>query len=75
LAQLTKITRLDLDYNQIADVSFSAGFTNLKQLNLEGNQIDVSSLAGLKNVGSLNLKKNQITNISPLGRTDKLNYA
>jgi len=50
-----------------SDLSILAGLTNLKLLDLRGNQVtDISPLTNLKNLTQLNLKGSQITDISPL---------
>jgi len=61
------IGQLDLNGNQIKDISALAGLKNLKRLSLDDNQIkDISALAGLKNLEYLSLSDNQIKDISAL---------
>ena len=59
---LSSHTELNLNGNQIIDVSPLSGLTNLSWLFLAGNQIkDVSPLSGLTNLSLLILHYNQIT--------------
>lgn len=86
IAQLTNLTSLDLDYNQISDITPLAKLTNLTSLYLGDNQIsDITPLTKLTNLTSLNLRGNQISDITPLtklmnlgwldlGDNDKINY-
>ena len=63
----TDLERLELNGNQISDISPLAGLINLERLELNGNQIsDISPLAGLINLEGLELRQNQISDISPL---------
>ena len=56
---------LNLTHNQIQDISFLQGLTNLQILNLSRNKIqDISFLQELTNLQSLDLRVNQIQNIS-----------
>ena len=67
LANLTKLTFLDLGGNAISDVSPLAGLVRLEVLRLWRNQIvDVSPLAGLVNLKELWLNSNQIEDFSSL---------
>ena len=69
LANLTKLTFLDLRGNAISDVSPLAGLVRLEVLRLWRNQIvDVSPLAALVNLKELWLNSNQIGDFSPLVR-------
>jgi len=72
LRYMTNLTDLDLESNQISDVSVLSGLTNLTTLNLEHNQIsDISPLAGLRNLTWLSLWDNEISDVSALsGLTD-----
>ncbi|HOF03914.1 MAG TPA: leucine-rich repeat domain-containing protein, partial [Atribacterota bacterium] len=64
---LTNLQYLELEQNQISDLSPLAGLTNLQWLYLVYNQIsDLSPLAGLANLRSLYLSYNQISGLSPL---------
>ena len=63
----TNSERIELNGNQISDISPLAGLINLERLELNGNQIsDISPLAGLINLERLELRQNQISDISPL---------
>ena len=63
----TNLTWLDLDTNNITDISQLASLTNLQVLNLDSNQLfDIAPLAGLFNLDSLSLFGNQIGDIAPL---------
>ena len=73
LAGLTKLTRLDLRYNQISDIAVLSGLTNLEWLDLVGNQIsDITALSGLTNLTWLHLSNNQISDITALAVLTKL---
>ncbi|WP_264197115.1 leucine-rich repeat domain-containing protein, partial [Microseira wollei] len=53
---LSNLTSLNLDSNQITDISPLKALTNLTSLNLYNNQItDISPLKALTNLTSLNL--------------------
>ena len=63
----TELEWLNLDNNQISDVSPLAGLTDLTYLSLQENQIsDVSLLADLTALAWLELNVNQISDVSPL---------
>lgn len=67
LANLTNLTELYLQNNQIRDVSSLANLTNLTELHLWKNEIgNVSPLANLTNLTKLCLAFNGISNVSPL---------
>ena len=67
LAKESGATELDLDSNQISDLTSLAELTNLKTLYLYGNQItDLTPLAGLTGLTELDISCNQITDLSPL---------
>ena len=64
---LTDITKLDLNYKKIRDVSPLSKFINLTSLNLGSNSIkDISPLSNLINLTELDLYRNSIGDISPL---------
>ena len=64
---------MDLDNNQISDISAISGLTNLKRLGLYNNQIsDISAISGLTNLNYLHLSNNQITNINVISGLTKL---
>ena len=70
----TGLTRLDLDNNQITEVSPLSGLVALEKLHLRNNQItDVSPLTGLSVLAELILSNNQITDISSLLENPGLN--
>ena len=63
----TGLEHLDLQQNNISDVSPLAGLTQLRQLYLNGNSIsDVSPLAELTQLTHLYLAGNNISDVSPL---------
>jgi internalin A len=73
LMELTKLTELDLHWNQITDISPLMKLTNLTSLKLNGNKItDISPLMQLTNLTELNLNNNQITDISALKKLTNL---
>ena len=58
---------VDIDGNQVSDLSPLAGLASLTRLRGSGNQIsDISPLALLTNLTELDLGNNQISDISPL---------
>ena len=72
---LTNLTWLNLNFNQISDISSLAGLINLKYLYLNGNQIsDISSLAGLTNLEYFYLDTNPISDISSLAGLTNLTW-
>ncbi|MBD2184671.1 leucine-rich repeat domain-containing protein [Aerosakkonema funiforme] len=71
---LSNCTELDLDGNQIIDISPLSCFTNLTVLNLHYNQIsDITPLSSLTNLKELYIGDNQISDISPLLSLTNLN--
>lgn len=67
LANLPKLTTLDICGGELSDLSDLEGLTGLKELYLVGNKItDLSPLASLTGLTHLNLKDNEITDVSPL---------
>jgi len=73
LKDLKKLTKLDLGFNRIYDISPIQNLKDLKDLNLWGNKIsDISDLKRLKKITSLFLYQNQITNISAIENLIKL---
>ncbi|MFB2973092.1 leucine-rich repeat domain-containing protein [Aerosakkonema sp. BLCC-F183] len=71
---LSNCTELDLDGNQIIDISPLSCFTNLIVLNLHYNQIsDITPLSSLSNLKELYIGDNQISDISPLLSLSNLN--
>ena len=63
----TGLTVLDLENNQIRDVSHLSGLAALEAMALNDNQItDVSPLSDLTGLVELGLSNNQITDVSPL---------
>jgi len=71
----TGLERLELDDNEIVDVSALAGLTHLEELSLNDNAIiDISPLADLTNLENLSLSMNEIVDISPLSGLANLTY-
>jgi internalin A len=67
VANLTNLTSLSLQHNQVNDISPLAKLTNLTVLDLWNNHItDISPLANLTRLTYLYLQRNQISDISPL---------
>jgi GTPase SAR1 family protein len=65
LFELVWLKELMLYTNQITDISFLSGLTQLQSLDLSANQItDISFLSGLTSLQTLYLSANQITDIS-----------
>ncbi len=66
LTSLTNLTKLNLSYNQLTDLSGLKELTNLTQLDLRHNQLtDLSGLKELTNLTQLDLRENQLKNIPP----------
>ena len=75
LANLTKLTTLNLGYNQLSDISPLANLTKLTALSLVWNQLsDISPLANLTKLTALSLYHNQVSDISPLANLTKLTH-
>ena len=56
-----KIRSLQLDQNNIRDISFLSSLTNLAGLSLDSNQIDdISVLGGLTNLTHLSIRNNNV---------------
>jgi len=73
LDQLRTLEELELDDNEIVDISQLKTLTNLQYLYLDNNDIvDVSPLKNLTNLRDLILDNNQISDISPLEKLTKL---
>ena len=73
LKQMALLTRLDLQNNQISNISALKNLKNLTCLDLSGNQIsDISALKSLKRLTVLNLGGNPISDLSALKNLKKL---
>lgn len=67
LPDFADLWALELDNNQISDISILSNFLSLVILGLDDNQIDdITPLTGLTNLSQLFLARNQISDISPL---------
>lgn len=65
--KLTSLEKLNLNNNNIGNISEISNLTNLKELNLYSNNIsDISVLSNLKNLTYLHLYANNISNLKPL---------
>ncbi len=75
IEQLSNLTVLDLDENEIIDISPLATMTQLTQLSLDTNKIsNIATLAFLVELTELNLRSNTIRdNLGPLAGLTKLN--
>jgi hypothetical protein len=72
---LTRLTSLDLNGNQVADVSPLAGLATLTSLNLSDNLVsDASPLSGLTNLTVLELSFNQFSDVTPLAGLTNLAF-
>jgi len=70
---LSRRTKLELQFSEIEDVGPLSSLTQLVELNLSNNDIeDVSPLANLTNLTALLLLKNEIEDIAPLGNLANL---
>ena len=75
LEQFAALRRLELDRNQIADLSPLASLTNLQTLVLRSNQIaDVNPLTAMANLGVLMLTYNQVADVTPLAFLTNLRW-
>ena len=73
LSNLVNLTYLDLEVNQVRDLSPLDNLTSLTHLNLHNNQIsDISPLSNLVNLTYLSLGENQITNLRTLSNLTNL---
>jgi Leucine-rich repeat (LRR) protein len=67
LAGLSNLSQLNLNSNQISNLTPLAGLTSLNELLLYNNQIsNLTPLAGLTSLNQLLLYNNQISNLTPL---------
>ncbi|MEG4250729.1 leucine-rich repeat domain-containing protein [Microcoleus sp. Pol10D4] len=72
---LSNLTNLNLENNQISDLTPLQSLTNLTNLNLGNNQIsDLTPLQSLTNLIELNLENNQISDLTPLQSLTSLKY-
>lgn len=68
-----RIKALDLGHNNLTDLSFIAGMTELRVLILADNKIkDISPLANLKKLEYVELFMNKISDLSPLRNMENL---
>ena len=75
MERLTALREVNLNRNQISDLSPLAGQVNLERLLLDGNQIaDIAPLSGLTNLQWLWLDDNQIRSIRPLEGLENLEW-
>ncbi len=73
LAELTNLTKLQLQWNNIKDITALSNMTDLENLNLLSNQIvDITPLSSLTSLRELSLKGNQISDITPLSNLTSL---
>ncbi|EHT9627766.1 leucine-rich repeat domain-containing protein [Listeria monocytogenes] len=73
MENLTNLGFLDLEDNQISDISPLSNLTNLRTLWIDNNQIsDISPLSNLTNLSYLDLANNQISDISSLANLTNL---
>ena len=70
LEEFANLEGLNLNLNQISDISPLVGLTQLVSLFLHGSQIsDISPLAGLTRLEFLGLGDNQISGVPPVSWT------
>jgi len=73
LTPLAELTYLDLDNNNLTDLTPLAGLTELTVLRLGGNQItDVTPLEGLTNLTKLFIYDNKVAELAPLAELKNL---
>ncbi len=74
IKDLKSLKCLNLENNQLSDISPLINLCNLEKLNLDNNLInDISPLKDLRNLTELRLYRNQISNISSLKGLKNLN--
>ena len=67
IGELTNLTKLNLGWNNISDVSSLSGLTNLTSLGIWGNQIsDITSVDSLVNLEYLDFSDNKVSDITPV---------
>jgi Leucine-rich repeat (LRR) protein len=68
LAGLTKLQRLDLDYNwNLSDISPLAGMVDMVELDINDTSVtDLSPLVNMSKLEKLDLKRNPVTDLSPI---------
>jgi internalin A len=72
---LSRLSKLNLNSNQISEINPLSPLPNLTYLNLHSNEItDITPLSVLTNLTELNLYKNQITDITGLLALTNLTY-
>lgn len=75
LSTLGALEELDLDVNNLSDLSPLASLTNLEVLGLFGNQVqDLTPLAGLTNLRVLYASANAILDLEPLADLSSLEH-
>ncbi len=75
IENLTALTKLDLDNNQISDIAPLTSLTSLTVLDLYNNQIsDIAPLTSLTSLTVLDLDNNQISDITPLENLTGLKF-
>ena len=73
LANLTQLTRLELESTDVSDVSPLANLTQLTSLGLGGTAVsDVSPLANLTQLTEMNLNSTDVSDVSPLANLTQL---
>lgn len=73
LEKAINLTRLQLDNNEIRDLTPISNLTKLTYLNLRNNRVSgIEPLKNLVNLVELDLYKNQLTDIKPLSTLTKL---
>ncbi|MBU2893455.1 leucine-rich repeat domain-containing protein [Colwellia sp. D2M02] len=73
IEQLTKLSELSLDNNNITDASALSSLTQLTRLSLSSNNLtDITALSTLTNLTWLNLNYNMIIDFSSLNQLTKL---
>ena len=74
IEKLTNLTKLDLSYNEISDVSKITNLTKLSSLILTGNKIvDINPLNKLDKISYLSINENNISDISVVAGMKEIN--
>ena len=75
LESATNLRRLDIQHNQITDISPIAGLIPLRELGIAFNPVsDISPVRGLTNLTHLALYETQVSNISPVRNLTNLTH-
>ena len=73
LQEMTNLQYLDLNFNEVEDLSPLAHLTGLKTLRLQGNAVrDIRPLSGLVLLEELDIGSNSVSDMTPLEKLERL---